>query len=102
MTISQIDKELKKSDFKSQEDLDSHVNHVLSLINSYEQDLYDKEEYDKSQRIQIRKWRQILFNLQNQQLDEVPEILESTARIINRQINKMDANTGLLYKGTLN
>lgn len=98
-----IEEELKKSEFKSQEDLDNHINYVLSLINEFEQYLYDKEDFTTTQQAKIRRWRQVLFNksqLKNT-IEEIPEVLESTVRIVNRQLNKMDTNKGLLRKGTL-
>ncbi|KAF9763413.1 hypothetical protein NGRA_1280 [Nosema granulosis] len=76
----------------------AQIQNILNLINIYEQDLYDKDLFSKTEQSKIKKWRNALFNITT---DSVPEVLESTVKIINRQINKMDSNTSLLSRGTL-
>lgn len=100
---TKIENELTKSDFKSQEELDNHIDAILTMINNYEQDLYDKDAYSRVEQSRVRRWRNLLYNMSQLKntIEDVPEVLESTVKIINRQIHKMDTNTNLLSRGTV-
>ncbi|EQB59863.1 molecular chaperone [Vairimorpha apis BRL 01] len=93
---SLIDKELSRTLNENQ------IAKIKDLINEYEQDLYDKESYTEMNQKKVKYWRQKLFqHMISKEEEEIPEILESTVNIVNRQINKIDNNMALLNKGTI-
>jgi hypothetical protein len=101
-----IEKELEKEDFKSEDDLNRFIDRIRNLISEYEHDLYDKGTYTKNNQILVKKWRSQLYKLSQKRdslvtQNDIPDVLESTVNILNRQISKIDSNTALLNRGTL-
>lgn len=101
-----IEKELEKNEFKSEEDLSIFINRIRHLISEYEQDLYDKGTYTRQNQLLVKTWRSKLYNLFQKRdsfvaQSDIPDVLESTVNILNRQIKKIDSNTALLNKGTV-
>jgi hypothetical protein len=101
-----IVEELRRTEFVSQEEVRRHVAEVQAHIQEYEQDLYESNRYNAEERAKIRKWRLGLYNTVRSRASvpentEALEELESTARLVHRQVQKADANQRLLDKSTL-
>lgn len=101
-----IDKELARTGFASQEELRGYVSSTQAMIQEYERQLYETSSYSGAERDRLKEWRHRLYQIVRANKD-VPEKegdgdeLESTVRIVHRQVRKADANQQLLDRGTL-
>ncbi|AFM99448.1 hypothetical protein KMI_09g15230 [Encephalitozoon hellem] len=101
-----INTELSRTEFSSQEDLKKHISLVQAMVRDYEKDLYEKGKYDDSAKSKVRDWRDKLYKVAQEHKDisenaENLDELESTVKLVHRQIGKADTNQQILGKSTL-
>lgn len=101
-----INEGLKRTVFSSQDELKRYTTSMQSMIQEYEQNLYETDGYNKVEREKIKQWRDELYVIVQRNRD-IPESndsldeLERTVRVVHRQVSKADTNQKLLDKGTL-
>lgn len=103
---TEIEKELMRTEFESQQDLKVFTTKLQVKIQEYEQMLYDEENFTEAERQKIKRWRQKLYDLVRannivKEEDDACNELEKTVKVVHRQIQKADTNQALLDSSTL-